>query len=1247
MTDVLEFFVPSHACDLEDLGKTGPNQYHIDEPCEFDVHPRQQVDDLTRLFDCLHREKSPTSLFSKPELFTALFSYIKAIESPATNQPVTKEARHKICHEVSERLKKLLQICQTYFRKKNDGDVNEALLVCLRSTVKMYVFILCNIFLSSAPILEDDENLSYSSQRSMRKRKRAKSEQDTGIGEDCSGVDQDGRELALTALIDVCSPDLSTLWGSHIEENMLNLMLRMVLHMVTQKANVQNDAQPVSGALAVLLLRVCGHIMAHGSVEPCDFVLPMIELAIKTESASQFLTRFVSEAESGDISNDSTNNIVIALIEGMAVAALHDVSGDAGAAKNMALFFSEVAKRCVSVTARMADVIVQTIHSESYEIRKSVVTCITEMVIQKYTGPLPSTENAEETRDKYLSEILFRIMDCNPFVRNHTIHMWERLVEARAVPKRFHLAVTNAILGRLEDRNYLVRDSALQVIASILRKNWFGHVLSSSLVRDKLEESRIAAVNMFDSDEVYKKGLEELKSTCRPVEAQASDFICGPGETITDVVQLSEEQNSMLNRVIFYEKALEFAELIKRALGHATTLLDSQTERDAIEAIKLIVACNEYRIEGSEKAFLRVLVMIFEGEIKIQCAVRDAFVEVVFSAYARTSTSSLVRNTASAHKLIGFLRGATEGDVSAVDRVFALMKCNPSFSRLISGQFMDAVWGIADGSLDHDVSITDRRTAMRLFVLLCKHDWRELSARKETIVEFLRSDAVRDNVILAYCLTSLASECQNPHYQPIPMKIEPSEHVILNQLVIHLCRRTSTLSSWLILADAAVNAVHSLCESPVLIYNYVLDYIVCRIDSDSNSLAQLFFLLGRTALKQLVAVDCAERQQLKRVDTEAISQKPLSDITSNSNADVMHKELGLGSHEYKRHAIQELAQRRKNAIMSEGSVWHRYSKYVVTACQEKPERFEDKILERVCAVMALSELMVVSDGFCSQNLDLLFAIVSEKRESWVVKTNSVIALGDLACVHPNLLAPYLKVPTTGFFKLLNDDDLRVRAVTIQVCSHLVLGEMLRIRDHLYTIVKLVADPDEAIANNALLFVQNLAMKEKEKTGNLIPPLVAQLSQSIPFDRFQVAMRSLLERVEGDKPTESLIERLCQRFEPYSERGKRKRQMARNLAFCLNELTYATERSIKKITSEACYGQYKQWLRDEVVLDYFKNIAGKAKRVGQRIGNERRDKAAIEEWEARMQADSRGLEAGYEETRSDASNRDAGEAEATP
>ncbi|CBH14185.1 condensin subunit 1, putative [Trypanosoma brucei gambiense DAL972] len=1226
MSDLLEFFVPAYARDLENIEKVGVTQYHISEPCDFDVPPRQQLDDLTRLFDSLHREKSPTALFSKPELFAALFTYIKAMEDKETSFAVTRGARHKICHESAERLKKLLQICVTYLRRNAENGFRDSLLLCLRSNIKMYVFVLCNTLLSTAPGIDDDEGMSPSFQRTGRKRKRNKGNQEAGIGEDDSGVDQDGREQALSALIDVFSQDILQLWtGELIEESMLTLMLRMLLHMITQKCNIHADVQSVSGALVVLLSKISAQMMARGSIEPNDFVSPMIELVLKSEVTALFFTRFVAETENEGASANHAGRVVTALIEGVAGVALYDVVGDPSAAKNVALFFSEVARRCVSVTSRMSDIVMQTINSESYEVRKSIITCVTEMVIQRYSGPNCNGEGEEEIRDGYLSELLCRLMDCNPYVRNHVVHMWEKLLEARAVPKRFRLPLTGAIVGRLEDRNYLVRDSALQVVVSILNKSWFGSVLSPSLLEEKIREATAAAEVLFESVEMYVRCLEGVRKSSTFTEPQASGLAEEATGDVPVPIEMSSEQESAIDRVISFEASMEFAKLIAKSLTHATSLLDSRTERDAIEAIKLVVACNRHRIDEAEKAFLRVLVMVYEGEIKIQYAVRDALVDVVFNAFSRSTTSLAVQNTASAHKLISFLRGAKEGDISAVDRVFALIRTNPPHWRLISGHFIDALWGIAGGALDGGATLVERRIAMRLFSIVCKHDWHALVSRKESVVEFLKSGTMKDNVVLAYCLKSLEVEGQDPHYQPISSKFAPGEHVILEQLVFHLCRTTTTLSSWLIVADAAISAVHRLCEVPAVVYIYVLEYLAQRVDADVNTQAQLFFVLGRTALKQLVAVDCLERQHLKRVDVEAMAKKPATEQSVVGDADAMHKELGLGSHEYRRHAIQELAQRRKQAIMSEGSIWHRLSKDVVDVCRKKASRSVGNPLERVCAVMTMSELMIVSDQFCEQHLDLLFTIVSDKRESWVVKTNAVIALGDLACVHPNLLSPYLKVPTTGFFKLLNDADVRVRAVTIQVCSHLVLGEMLRIRDHLYIIVRLVADPNETIASNAVTFVQNLALKEKERTGNLIPPLVVQLSHVVPADKFQLAMRSLLERVEGDKPTESLIERLCQRFEPYSERGTKKRQIARNLAFCLHELTYATERTIKRITSEVCYQQYKQWLRDDVVLDYFKDIAAKAKKVGLRIGTERRDKAAIEEWEARMQADCCGLD----------------------
>ncbi|KAG5509180.1 hypothetical protein JKF63_06190 [Porcisia hertigi] len=1235
MSDLAEFFVPNNVTDLEDVGKTGAHCYHVDAICEFDVAEGQQLDDLTRIFDALHHEKSPTALFTKPDLFFPLYSYVKAIRDKfAHSTVVTRVARHKICHEVGERLKKLLQVALAFLKKQKSGNPqNGALEVCLRSTLKMYVFLICNILLSVAPLDEDESAGGLSQQRSHRKRPRR--DMDGSFGDDGSGVDMDGRELVLTALVDFCSTEVMQLWpGCYLEDSTLNLLLKMCLHMVTLKENIGGDAQAVGGALAVLFARAGNCTLSKSSVaNPKDLVAPLVELSLKSESAAMFLSKLVSDIEQSETNSGFGDQLLRAIFEAMSRAALYEAANDSAVAKNVACFFGEVAKRSITVVVRMVDLVIPVFQSENYDVRKAVVTCIAELILQCYTGHARNA-NDDAVRNSYLNELLFRVMDVNAFVRNHVLHTWERLVESRAVPKRYHLAVMGALVARLEDRNYLVRDAAMTVISSVLRKNWFGNVLNSALLKAKLEESLRDGTMCFGESSTMEKEIENSRAHFRPTTETLSDPLDVAEEGVPTVVEqlgdalshegnsvISEKQAAVISRIVFYQNTLCFVELIKQALYYSCGLLDSKTERDVIESIKLIVVCSEYRVEGADRAFLKVLVMVFDGEMKIQFAVRDAFAEVIFNAFNRVAASAGTRVTASAQKLISLLRCASEGEVSAVDRIFGLLKANPAFARHLSAQFVEALWSIAEGSIDAEATDSDRRIAMRIYSLLSKYVWKDLRTRKDSIVDFLCSDCHKDNVLLSYVFAALQNEALDSQFRPISVEEDILRHPVLRHVVNHLCRRTEGMASWMILAEAGVNLIHNLCEVPVTVYNYILEYYGSSEDLETqpNRKAQCLYLLGRTALKQLVAVETMEKTQLKALEepTKVITQ--VSAVTKDQT-DSMHKELGLGSHELRRHEIQQLAQKRKEAIISSGSVWTRFVDMIVSTCRKKACVYADKPFERVCAVLALCQYMIVNEDFCSNHLNLVFTIVADKRESWVTKVNVVIALGDLACAHPNLLGPYLSMPTTGFFKLLVDEDVRVRAVTIQVCSHLVLGEMLRIRDHLYTIVKLVADPDETIANNAVTFVQNLAMKEKEKTGNLIPPLATQLSTLMPFDKFQLAMRTLLERVEGDKPTDSLIDRLCQRFESFSERSKKKLATARNIAFCLSELNYTTERAIKRLTSESCYQQYKHWLRCAEVYDYFKLIATKAKKQG-RGGSERRDRAAIDEWEARIQLDS--------------------------
>eukprot|EP00744_Colponema_vietnamica_P010729 GILI01015128.1.p1 GENE.GILI01015128.1~~GILI01015128.1.p1 ORF type:complete len:561 (-),score=145.16 GILI01015128.1:109-1602(-) len=356
----------------------------------------------------------------------------------------------------------------------------------------------------------------------------------------------------------------------------------------------------------------------------------------------------------------------------------------------------------------------------------------------------------------------------------------------------------------------------------------------------------------------------------------------------------------------------------------------------------------------------------------------------------------------------------------------------------------------------------------------------------------------------------------------------------------------------------------------------------------------------------------------------------------------MHKELGLASTAHQRYELQEAYLKAKTDMLTNaGSMWTTNSKLIATYLMTDgvAAHTRDNQVVRIAACTALTKLCIASEAFCAKHLRLLFTILSSKKEHWAVKTNTIIAMGDMLCVYPNTLEPYLELDTTGFYALLSDADVRVRSITVQVCTFLILNDMLKVRDHLDTIMRLVADSDPTIAGNATQFIHHLAIKQRRNIGNLVPPLVPQLSNQLSKDHFQLAMKVLLDKIDGDKAVEGVVEKLCGRFSRYvDERTKTKkaneqRTLARNLAFCIVEMDCTSEKVMKKLMSEAVYSKYKQWLRDPEVLASFQALALKIKRGGGQAstpnatpngtsaGSERRDKLAIEEWSQRMIVDA--------------------------
>lgn len=109
-------------------------------------------------------------------------------------------------------------------------------------------------------------------------------------------------------------------------------------------------------------------------------------------------------------------------------------------------------------------------------------------------------------------------------------------------------------------------------------------------------------------------------------------------------------------------------------------------------------------------------------------------------------------------------------------------------------------------------------------------------------------------------------------------------------------------------------------------------------------------------------------------------------------------------------------------------------------------------------------------------------------------------------------------------------------------------------------------------------------------------------------------RQLLSYITKDKQTETLVEKLCQRF-----RTARTERQYRDLAYCVSQLPL-TERGLRKMLDNFdCFGDK---LSDESIFSAFLSVVSKLRRGAKPEG-----KAIIDEFEQRLRAcHTRGLDA---------------------
>jgi len=145
---------------------------------------------------------------------------------------------------------------------------------------------------------------------------------------------------------------------------------------------------------------------------------------------------------------------------------------------------------------------------------------------------------------------------------------------------------------------------------------------------------------------------------------------------------------------------------------------------------------------------------------------------------------------------------------------------------------------------------------------------------------------------------------------------------------------------------------------------------------------------------------------------------------------------------------------------------------------------------------------------------------------------------------------------------LRDSDETIRYNALIILTHLVLNDMIKVKNQVFQVALCLRDPSGDLRDLARLFFIKLSERSHNPVYNLLGDIISRLSQDtsmgLSAESFQEIMRFMLSFVKKDRQADQLLERLLLRLAAAEERRTRQ-----YIAFCISELT-VSDKGLKKL-----------------------------------------------------------------------------------
>ncbi|MCJ8745013.1 hypothetical protein PDJAM_G00125420 [Pangasius djambal] len=754
------------------------------------------------------------------------------------------------------------------------------------------------------------------------------------------------------------------------------------------------------------------------------------------------------------------------------------------------------------------------------------------------------------------------------------------------------------------------RDTAVQ-IAQYLRHNKYRQAVRLCVQAHTLypESPFFSALSDMNADALISTLASLFKG---PEEDQASDMGARdqPPTPQKESEGEGDEKESDLKKqemLVQYLKDTEsFALQVERAIAIINNMLYWKTTTVVQEAVQFCVTACEFSVADSVCGVRKMLPLVWSSDAAVKDAVIQAYRRLYLNPQGdstRTKAQTLVDS------LSELMVDASLGTIQCLEEIVQEFFSTESALQV---SVVQVLWERFSGK--RETSALRRRAAVLLLGMAARAEREVVLGNLDTLCSVALGEKVTEDYLLArdtvITITNITDHIRQSKGAVFRLPMDHHLFSCLTQAVADGVILSEP--HWQTFMEQAVRLIYFLAESPDQLCarllqrsaHLLLEQITesgeqsqmsegSQDSQDSQeprvncvSLAQLLSLCGFVAFWQVSHLERSVSAELRRRrgEKEEKEEKEKGPVNKNKEANdsCVEEELGLTGASAEDTEAEFIRKICETELLAEGNMLSVFLPLLVKVCSS-PGRYSHTQLA-TAACLALSQFMMISPAVCKDNIRLLFTVL-EKSPLPVVRANAIIALGDLTVRFPNILEPW----TPNLYARLCDENVSVRLTAITVLTQLVLKDVMKVKGHVSEVAALLLDPEPHISNLAVNFFNELAAKDNA-IYNLLPDIISRLSdpeRGMKEEDFSTIMKQLFSYITKERQTESLVEKLCQRFRT----AKTERQWA-DLAVSLSLLSMC-ERGFKKL--QDCWECYSDKLTEDAVYQPLLSILAKLRR----------------------------------------------------